>query len=248
MNKELKDKRFRIQGMQHIGIATSDMDRSLRLYRKLFGMNIPFFDSVQAAPLMDSHTRGETITKRASMVMNLQGGCAFEVLRPTSFEPKPAGWTIAPGDLGLTAVQMKTPDIERMHRHALSFQAEGVRVDAALRETQWGAKTFYLRDPDDTLFQVLEASDWFERPKHPSGGVMGCTIGVSNIDRSLALYADRLGYSVVLFDEVGTFDDWAHLPNGTERYRRVRLMQPDPGAGGIWAGNRDDVHRIGAGA
>ena len=93
---------YRIQGMQHIGVATSDMDHSLKFFRQLFGMDIPFFDSIQAAPLMDSHTRGETITKRASMVMNLQGGCAFEVLRADSFEPVPAGWEIAPGDLGIT--------------------------------------------------------------------------------------------------------------------------------------------------
>ena len=52
----------RVLGMQHIGIAVTDMDRTLRLYRKLFGMDIPFFDSVQAAPLMDSHSRGTTIT------------------------------------------------------------------------------------------------------------------------------------------------------------------------------------------
>ena len=87
--------------MQHIGVAVTNMDRSLKLYRQLFGMDIPFFDSVQEAPLMDSHTRGETILKRASMVLNLQGGCAFEVLQPTSFEPKPASWEIGLEILGL---------------------------------------------------------------------------------------------------------------------------------------------------
>ena len=44
-----------IQGIQHIGIAVSDMDASLKLYRKLFGLDIPFFDAVAAAPLMNSH-------------------------------------------------------------------------------------------------------------------------------------------------------------------------------------------------
>ena len=86
--KEESTDAHRIQGMQHIGIATKDMDRSLKLYRQLFGMDVPFFDSIQDAPLMDSHTRGETITKRASMVLNLQGGCAFEVLHADSFEPE----------------------------------------------------------------------------------------------------------------------------------------------------------------
>ena len=74
---------YRIQGMQHIGVATSDMDHSLKFFRQLFGMDIPFFDSIQAAPLMDSHTRGETITKRASMVMNLQGGCCLLYTSPS---------------------------------------------------------------------------------------------------------------------------------------------------------------------
>ena len=55
---------YRIQGMQHVGIAITDMDTTLKLYRSLFGMDIPFFDSVQAAPLMDTHPRGETITQR----------------------------------------------------------------------------------------------------------------------------------------------------------------------------------------
>ena len=33
---------YRIQGMQHIGVATSDMDHSLKFFRQLFGMDIPF--------------------------------------------------------------------------------------------------------------------------------------------------------------------------------------------------------------
>ena len=76
MNKEIA----RVNGMQHIGLAVSDMNTFLPLYRKLFGLDIPFFDSVQPAPLMDVYTHHQTITKRASMVLNLQGGCAIEVI------------------------------------------------------------------------------------------------------------------------------------------------------------------------
>ena len=71
----------RINSIQHLGVAVQDVDASLKYYRKIFGMNIPFFDSVQPAPLMDCYTHGKTITKRASMIMNLQGGCALEVIR-----------------------------------------------------------------------------------------------------------------------------------------------------------------------
>ena len=221
----------RIQGMQHIGIAVTDMDRSLRLYRQLFGMDIPFFDSVQEAPLMDSHTRGETILKRASMVLNLQGGCAFEVLQPTSFEPKPASWEIGLGDLGIAVVQMKTKDIVRMHKHALQF--DDVNCDDKLTTTPWGTPTFFLNDPDGNVFQILEASDSFAKTGHASGGVLGCTIGVSDMEASLKLYATTLGYSEVLYDETAVQSDWSHRPYGSENYRRVRLTQPNPGSGGF---------------
>lgn len=226
-----KENAWRIQGMQHIGIAITDMDATLKLYRQLFGMDIPFFDSVQAAPLMDSHTRGETITKRASMVMNLQGGCAFEVLRPASFEPVAAAWLVGMGDLGLTTVQMKTPDIQKMHAHARRLVGDA--CDHKLQTTPWGAPTFYLRDPDGTLFQVLEADDFFGSNGHPSGGAMGCTIGVSDMAASMRLYADLLGFSEVVFDETAIQSDWADLPGGRERHRRVRLTQPGLPVGGF---------------
>ncbi len=222
---------FRIQGMQHIGIATTDMDRSLHLFRQLFGMDIPFFDSVQEAPLMDSHTRGTTILKRASMVMNLQGGCAFEVLRAASFEPVLASWDIGIGDLGITTVQMKTRDIHKMHAHAIGLRGDA--CEPTISQTPWGAKTFYVRDPDQNLFQVLEADDWFSNSGHPSGGVLGCTIGVSDIDQAMTLYAESLGFDKVLFDQTGVQSDWEHLPHGQESFRRVRITQANSGSGGF---------------
>lgn len=230
MKSEASDA-FRIQGMQHIGVATRDMDKSLKLYRKLFGMDVTFFDSVQDAPLMDSHTRGKTISKRASMVLNLQGGCAFEVLRAESFEPKAAGWQMGIGDLGITTVQIKTRNIIRMHAHARSFVGDD--CDAHITSTPWGEDTFYLKDCDGNLFQILQAKDWFDNNGHPSGGVLGCSIGVSDMQKSLALYADALGFDEVLFDETRAFEDWQHLQNGEQSYRRVRIAQSAPGAGGF---------------
>ena len=41
---------YTIQGIQHMGIAVSDMDASLKLYRKLFA-DIPFFLTRWLRPL-----------------------------------------------------------------------------------------------------------------------------------------------------------------------------------------------------
>ena len=222
-----------IQGIQHVGIAVSDMDASLKLYRKLFGLDIPFFDAVAAAPLMDSHCNGETITKRASMVLNHQGGCSVEVLCPTSFKPRGPVFDLAQGDLGIGCTTVKTPDIRKMHEHAREIVGDS--CDAELCMDPLGKLTFYLRDYDNNLFQILESDQWFTNHGHPSGGIMGCSIGVSSIEESLKLYSEILGYDKVLYDGEGTFEDWAHLPGGTERYRRIVLAQTSPSTGGFAA-------------
>ncbi|MEC8114112.1 MAG: VOC family protein, partial [Bacteroidota bacterium] len=140
---------YTIQGIQHMGIAVSNMDASLKLYRKLFGLDIPFFDAVAAAPLMDSHCNGETIVKRASMVMNMQGGCAVEVVSPTSFEPRPCVFEPQVGDLGIGCTFIKTRDVRAMHAHALAVA--GDKCDASLSKTPLGEDTFHVRDLDDNL-------------------------------------------------------------------------------------------------
>ncbi|MBL0315429.1 MAG: VOC family protein [Flavobacteriales bacterium] len=144
----------RINGLQHIGVAVSDMDRSLKFYRKFFGLDIPFFDSVQPAPLMDVYTRNKTIVKRASMVMNLQGGCAIEVIRPTSFEPVKAKVDVKLGDLGIFVTQIKCKDINVSH---LNFaKRKTAQNNSPLAKDPAGRETFYLQDLDDNIWQFIE--------------------------------------------------------------------------------------------
>lgn len=220
-----------IQGIQHVGIAVTDMDKSLKLYRKLFGLDIPFFDAVAAAPLMDSHCNGETITKRASMILNHQGGCSVEVISPTSFKPRGPVFGLRQGDLGLGCTTVKTPDIRKMHEHALSILPDSCEKELSLDPL--GRLTFYLRDYDNNLFQILESDKWFTNHGHPSGGIMGCTIGVSSIEKALELYSSILGYDEVLHDSERVFEDWSGLAGGEEKYRRVILKQSKPGTGGF---------------
>ncbi len=219
----------RINGLQHIGVAVSDMDRSLKFYRKFFGLDIPFFDSVQPAPLMDVYTRNKTITKRASMVMNLQGGCAIEVIRPTSFEPVKAKVDVKLGDLGIFVTQIKCKDI----RKSIEFcKQENVASMTALAKDPAGRETFYLQDPDHNIWQFIESENWYTKNKHHSGGVIGCTTGVSDMKKALHLYRDILGFDQVVYDKTGVFEDWKNLPSGNENYHRVLLTQrAQPGGG-----------------
>jgi catechol 2,3-dioxygenase-like lactoylglutathione lyase family enzyme len=217
----------RINGLQHIGVAVIDMDKSLRFYRRIFGLDIPFFDSVQPAPLMRVYTREET--KRASMIMNLQGGCAIEVIRPTSFEPTQALFKVLPGDLGITATQVKCRSIEASHA---ACKVEGVKGLTSIATDPMGRRTFYLNDPDGNLWQFIESAEWYTKGKHHSGGILGCVTGVSDMDKALYLYRDILGFDKVEADVTGGFGDWSEIEGGRGSFRRVILSQSaQPGGG-----------------
>ncbi len=220
----------RINGFQHIGVAVKNMDESLSFYRKIFGMDIPFFDSVAEAPLMNVYTRNQTITKRASMIINLQGGCAMEVIHATSFDPVGAKFETKLGDIGIYITQIKCKNIKTSFQFCKSNK---VNILGEIKNLPNDQQTFYIQDLEGNLFQFVEDDQWYTNTKHHSGGVKGCSIGVSNIDQSLKLYSDILGYDKVIYDNEGVFADWKKIPGGKEKYRRVLLTQSNPPGGGF---------------
>lgn len=222
--------KHRINGFQHIGVAVSDMDASLRFYRKFLGLDIPFFDSVAPAQLMQNHTRGEVITKRASMVINLMGGCAMEVIQATSFKPVQPKFTPELGDLGIYITRVKCPDLNAAHKYC--SEESGVFV-SSIRPCSAGGNTFFMQDLDGNFFQYVEGTSWYTKPRHISGGVIACTTGVSDLENSQRLYSDILGYDKVVYQEEGQIAEWEGLPGGERKFKRIFLGQSNPPAGGF---------------
>lgn len=206
-----------IHGIQHIGVAVSDMERTLPLYRQWFGMNIPFFDSIQAAPLMTVFTRNEVITKRASMVMNLRGGSAMEVIEPTSFEPEPLPTDFMLGDLGIFAVHMRMSEPTKAWQ-----QLDAITSCTTLEQDPLGAARFLTQDPDGLFFFGVEDAQTFTKSATYLGGIGGLSIGVSNIAASKAFYA-HLGFDQVLYEGSGIYADFHGFPGGDQLVERVIL-------------------------
>ena len=218
-----------VQGIQHLGIGVDNHEIAWKWYRKFFGMNVPFFNAEALAPLMTIYTKGEVINKRAAMVMNLKGGCAMEIVQPTSFQATNADIAFELGDLGIFIGTFKTPDLNLAKKHFISNGQELVFEGS----TPENRDTFYVKDPNGLLLQVLESKEWFTSYKHPMGGNIGCTIGCSNIAASRKLYSDILGYDKVIYDETGVFEDWKGLPGGSKTFRRVLLGRSNPCKGGF---------------
>jgi len=221
---------YTIHGIQHLGVGVASHEDAWKWYRKFFGLNVPFFNDEAPAPLMDIYTKGKTITKRAAMVMNLKGGCAMEVVCPTSFQSTVSDKIIQLGDLGIFIGMIKAPDVKLAFEF---FKKNGAKICSTVKKMPNGWDTFYVYDLDGNLFQVVPASDWYTDYDHVTGGVAGCSIGVSDIEKAKTLYADVLGYDEVVYDETDVFKDWKFVPGGELTYRRVLLSQSKPSGGGF---------------
>jgi catechol 2,3-dioxygenase-like lactoylglutathione lyase family enzyme len=56
-----------------------------------------------------------------------------------------------------------------------------------------------------------------------NGGIYGAVIGVKNMDESLPVYQDILGYDQVVYDQQDKFTDWVGVPGCENTYRRILL-------------------------
>ena len=220
---------YTIHGIQHIGVGVPEHGRAWQWYRKHFGLDVPFFNDEAEAHLMTIYTGGKVISKRAAMVLNLKGGCAMEIVCPSTFKARHADQKHELGDLGIYMGWIKSPDVAATYNY---YKQQSVDLVSPLSKMPNGWDTFYLRDINGLVFQIIPAKDFYTKSKHKTGGTAGCSIGVSDLDRAISFYS-ILGYDHLIYDEEATFQDWSTLDGGDRKYRRVLLSQSKPSGGGF---------------
>ncbi len=230
-----------IHGIQQIGIGVTDVELVFTWLRRAFGMDIPIFDDVGEPVHMLRYTGGELHKRHAILAANIRGGSAFEVWQFESRTPELPAFQLEIGDAGILAAKIKSSNLEEA---ADRLSASGVEVAGEVTEDPAGNPGIFLSDPWNNWYQLVASDDWFTPERGPrrsrmwTGGVCGCLVGVSDIDRSMPFYRDLLGYDRTVYDETGVFHDFSGLPGGTRRVRRVRLERTSPPAGpfGRWLG------------
>jgi len=213
-----------ICGIQQIGIGVSDLEAAWAWYRKHFGMDIPVFKDSGEASLMTSYTGGRVHSRSAVLAMNLLGGGGFEIWQYTSRTPQPPQNKPELGERGIFICRIKSPDVRAVYS---IFSERGANLLGEPVVDPGGEEHFFIEDPFGNIFQIVEGSDWFSRPKGKTGGVAGCMIGVSHIEKSLPLYTEILNYDKIIYDEEGVFADLEPLPGGNRRVRRVLLTHSE---------------------
>lgn len=210
-----------ISGIQQIGIGVADVKESFKWYRKHFGMDVPLFEEAATASLMQSYTGGQPQERHAILAVNLQGGGGMEIWQYTQRTPSLPAFQPQLGDLGIFAAKIKCKDVEACFQ---DMRSRGVTLVSEPIQRPDGRNHFYVKDPWDNTFELVNSNRWFsrKRPNH-TGGIYGCLIGVSDMDRAIEFYREVLGYDQVVYDQTDCFADWQGVAGSSSHYRRVLL-------------------------
>ena len=221
---------YAITGIQQIGIGVENMEQAWSWYRRHFGKDVPIFKDAGEATLMANYTGGSGQQRIAVLAASMHGGGAFEVWQFTDRTPVAPKDDIRLGDLGVYAATLKAHEIQGSfdsHRNHSITLSESVTTDPA------GLKSYSVQDPYGNVFRIEESFEVFHKTKHFNGGVKGAVIGVSDIEAAIKLYGGVLGYSTLLYDETGVFEDFAGIPGGDSTFRRVKLAHGNRRKGGL---------------
>jgi len=219
---------YNISGIQQIGLGNASVYDTWEWYRLHFGMDLPVFDEAAEAGLMLPYTDGKPQQRHAVLALNYNGGGGMEIWQYTSRTPVGPTNKVQFGDLGILCTKFKSRDIQSHFQHCESNQ---IKLLSKLTTDGHGIQHFYCEDPWGNLIEVFEGSDWFNKTDHPSGGVGGATLGVTDIEKSAAFYRDILGYDKVISDVSGTFNDLGGLHADGKKYRRLLMTHSNPRQG-----------------
>ncbi len=216
-----------ISGIQQLGIGVTNVAEAWKWYRKYLGMDIKVFEESATAALMLPYTGGKPQKRHAVLALNMNGGGGFEIWQYTERTPLPPHFEPAIGDLGIFAAKIKTRDARKIHAR---FAADKLNISSINTDPD-GRLFFFVTDPFNNIFQIIESHNWFGNIKKHTGSVYGVVIGVTNVENSRKVYSDILGYDQLVFDEKGIFPDLAYLNGGDAHFRRALLRNSKPRVG-----------------
>lgn len=211
-----------ICGIQQVGIGVPNVEKIWSWYRKAFGINIKIFEEAAEAPLMTRYTGDKVQSRTATLSLSMDGGGGFEIWQYTSRNTEKALFELKLGDYGLFAAKIKSRNIQKTYRF---YKQNNFKILNEPSPSPDGSLSFFIKDPNDNIFQIIESNNWFSNTKHHSfcGGPSGMIIGVSNMENSLRLYKDILEYDQVVYDHTNEFEDLKNIPGYHGKYRRLKL-------------------------
>jgi catechol 2,3-dioxygenase-like lactoylglutathione lyase family enzyme len=141
--------------MQHVGISVRDLDRSLRFYKDVFGVDPDFV----------TEGSGEAVSKAVG-VPDAELAFAFLRIGPTILElleyrnPRGRDYDRRNCDVGAVHVAFEVPDVgsayEQLVGHGIEFNAPPLVITEGPLA---GCKFAYFSDPDGVQLEIFEVGD-----------------------------------------------------------------------------------------
>jgi catechol 2,3-dioxygenase-like lactoylglutathione lyase family enzyme len=217
-----------ITGIQQLGIGVLNTYEARDWYSKNLGYDVVIFDESAEAGLMKRYTNNKPQKRHAILAYNMKGGGGFEVWQYTHRTPSAPDFELQPGDLGIYACKIKSPDVYKAHQ---KLTKDKVNVISEITKNPLGKPHFFIKDPYNNIFEIEQGSDWLLNQKKATGGNSGVIIGVSDMDKSIEFYSHILGYDTILYDDEKFFDDLKDLTGRNDKIRRVLLSHSENRSG-----------------
>ncbi|MDD4150468.1 MAG: VOC family protein [Bacteroidales bacterium] len=222
-------KNFVISGIQQVGIGVEDFSEAWKYYIDVFNMDVRILEDDTVAERMLPYTGNKAQKRHACIAINMQGGGGFEVWQYSDRKPKKIDFDIHLGDYGIFATKIKSRNVNLTYE--LFKVNPNITILGELNKSIDKCHTFFIKDPFGNVFQIVHDKYVLRDEKRSTGGPVGAIIGVSDIEKSLTVYRDILGYDEVIADKTGVFDDFKALNSGNQKFRIVLLTHSEPRKG-----------------
>lgn len=228
---------FFISGIQQVGIGTEDFRKTWDWMIRVFGADTKILEDDTVAERMLPYTGNKPQKRHACIAMNMQGGGGFEIWQYSERKPQPCAFEVQVGDLGTFCAKINCRNVRAFYETIDNRQKtkdDNVQ-HTTLSAMPDGKPTFYVWDLYGNLFQIVEQADAvFVDKSLMTGGIAGAMVGVTDMERSIRFYGEVLGYDKMIYDRTDVFADFASLPGGEGRFRRV-LLTPSKKREGAFA-------------
>ena len=139
--------------LRHIGITVTDMDRSLELYQKHFGLEV-VWDQIETGPFIDNLSDTQNIKVRTVKMKDKLGGM-LELLQYHSHpEENVENLQSKITKIGCSHVAVTVNDVDNVYKE---LSALGLKFNCTPQlSPNGGAKVCFCRDYDGTLIEIVE--------------------------------------------------------------------------------------------
>ena len=213
-----------INGIQQVGVGTTNVHDSWKWYRQNFGFDTPVFNEAAEAPLMIQYTGGEVHARHAILAMNLNGGGGMEIWQFTSRRSADQhAFSLLQNGLLVTSIKCRDSK--------LGLESVNGNSVGGIELNPIGKKSFSVIDPFGNPFIASESDNWYQKKHSIFGGIEGIIIGVSDMEKAITFYKNVLEIDQVVYDKTQVFDDLKAFAGGLETFRRVRLTPTNRNTG-----------------